>query len=92
MGLMPKGKKGVAFIWLTALLLIFTVALIYISMTRPFEIVKETVEDIVTDPDYENTFEILHTFWKLWPILVVIGVLIWAYLESMRRDPNEFIR
>lgn len=82
-------KKGQAFVWLTALMLIFSVGLIYIVMSRPFEVVLDTGRTLVNSTEYKNTFTQLNTFWKLWPVLVVVGLLMWAFLESMRRDPNE---
>ncbi|HLD78167.1 MAG TPA: hypothetical protein VJB16_04005 [archaeon] len=85
-----RGRKGVAFVWLTALVIIFTIGLIYTTMTEPYETVWNYTHDRINDTAYEATFTQLRTLWRYWPILTTVGIMLWAVLSSMRRDPNEY--
>lgn len=83
-----RNKKGQVVVWLFALMFLFMIALIYIIMTKPFIMVRDKFEGNFTGTEFEGTFDKLNTFWILWPVLVVVGVIIWAILSSMRSNPN----
>lgn len=81
-------KKAQVSVWLFALLFLFMTGLVYIIMTKPFLMVRDKFESNFTGTEFEGTFNKLNTFWTVWPILVVVGVLIWAFLTSTRQNPN----
>lgn len=84
-----KSKKGAAFTWIAALMMIFFIAIIYIVMTEPFEVVYDEMRGRV-DADHQTVFDQIRSVWGLWPLILIIGILAWAVLRSMRRDPNEY--
>ena len=83
-----QNKKGQIVVWLFALLFLFMISLVYIIMTKPFITIHDMFAGNFTGTVYEPTFDKIRTFWVLWPILVIIGVFIWAILSSMRSNPN----
>lgn len=83
-----KSKKAQIVVWMFALVFLFMISLVYIIMTKPFITVHDTFASNFTGTIYEPTFEKIRTFWVIWPILVIVGVFIWAILSSMRSNPN----
>lgn len=85
---MINKKRGQAFVWVFALAFLFMVGLIYIVMTKPFILVHDLLTPNLTGTEFEPTIDKIVTFWRVWPILVIVGIILWALLSSMRRDPN----
>lgn len=83
-----KSKKAQLVVWLFALVFLFMIATVYIIMTKPFIMIHDQFAGNFTGTIYEPTFEKITTFWVVWPVLVIVGVFVWAILSSMRRDPN----
>lgn len=86
--MMKRKKKGQLTVWLFALLFLFMIALVYIVMTKPFLMVRDKFESNFTGTEFAGTFEKINTFWTVWPILVIVGVIIWAVFSSMNKGPN----
>ena len=83
-----NNRKGQVTVWIFALIFLFTISLVYIVMTKPFLLVRDKFEGNFTGTEFEETFNRLNTFWRIWPILVVVGVIIWAVLSSIRQNPQ----
>lgn len=83
-----KNKKAQVGVWLYALLFLFMIGLVYIIMTKPFLAVRDKFAPNFTGTEFEPTFDKINTFWKLWPILVVVGVFLWAFLKGIQQNPN----
>lgn len=81
-------KKGQAYVWIFALAFLFMIGVVYIIMTKPFITIHDIFAPNFTGTQYEPTIQKIRTFWVVWPILVTVGIIIWALLSSMRRDPN----
>jgi len=75
-------------VWIMALIFLFMIALIYIIMTKPFILIRDKFDDNFTGSDFEQTFDRLNTFWRLWPVLVIFGVILWAVVSSMNPQQN----
>ena len=87
-----RGKRGAAFVWLSALMAIFMVGLLYLVMTQPYMTVYDYVDARVNSTDYDTTFTQIRTYWRAWPLLVLAGLIMWAFIATMRKDPNEYYR
>ncbi len=83
-----NNKKGQVVVWIFALVFLFMTALIYIIMTKPFLLVRDKFEGNFTGTEFEETFTRLNTFWRIWPILVVLGVFLWAVLSTIKQNPQ----
>ena len=81
-------KKGQVVVWIFALVFLFMIALIYIIMTKPFLLIRDRFEANFTGTEFEETFTRLNTFWRIWPILVVLGVFLWAVLSTIKQNPQ----
>ena len=85
---MRKQRKAQVTVWIFALLFLFMIALVYIIMTKPFLLVRDKFEGNFTGTEFEETFTRLNTFWKIWPILVTLGVFLWALLSTIKTNPQ----
>ena len=83
-----KKSQGNLVVWIFALIFLFTVALVYIIMTKPFITIRDMFEPNFTGTEFEDTFNKINTFWIVWPILVIFGVFLWAILATMQQRPN----
>ncbi len=78
-----KGQTGNLTVWIFALMFLFMIALIYIIMTKPFIFIRDKLGSNFTGTEFEETFDRINTFWRLWPVLVIFGVILWAVVSSM---------
>lgn len=82
-----KGQSGLG-VWLFALLFLFMVSLVYIIMTKPFLMVRDKFEANFTGTEFEPTFDKINTYWRVWPIIVITSIFIWAVVQSNRQSPG----
>jgi len=83
-----KKAQGQLAVWVYALLFLFMISLIYIIMTKPFIYIRDKYDSNFTGSQFEDTYKKINTFWTLWPILVIVGVLLWAFVSTMSQSPN----
>lgn len=83
-----KKGQGNLVVWIFALIFLFMISLVYIIMTQPFIKIRDMFEPNFTGTEFEATFDKINTFWIVWPILVIVGVFIWAILSTMQQRPN----
>lgn len=85
-----RSKKANALAWLIALVLVFVIGLVYAVMTHPFTMIYDKLYPNVTanpsEAAYTPTFDKISNVWKIWPILVILGVIIWAIVETVNRN------
>ena len=63
-------------------------ALMYLVMTKPYVMIRDKFESNFTGSEFQETFDRINTMWRVWPILVIMGVVIWAVVASGRQTPN----
>lgn len=79
-------KKGnVAFIWIIALLAVFIVGAVYIVFTKPFDTVDDSISPGI-DSAYQPTVQKIRTVWEHWPLLVILGIVVWAVMASVKES------
>ena len=85
-----KNKKGSAYVWLYVLLGLFIISIIYLIMTPAWIQTYNFTQEHMTVSTYDGTFQKLETFWWAFPVLLIVGLIIWGIVSSLRRDPNYF--
>lgn len=78
-------NKAQAFIWLTVMVAIFGMGLIYIIVNEAYDSVDGILGGNFTGSQYADTHTQINTIWDIWLIIFLIGVIIWGVLSSMRR-------
>lgn len=83
-----KKSQSQLFVWLFALLFLFLISLVYLIMTKPYIAVRDMFEPNFTGTEFESTFDKINTYWRVWPIILITTIIIWAVLSTMRSSPN----
>ena len=81
-----RKKKAQLTVWFFALIFLFIVALVYIVMTKPYITIRDMFAPNFTGTEFEPTLDKINTFWTVWPILVIVGVFIWAFVQGQRQS------
>lgn len=80
-------RKANAFVWIIGLAGLFYVAMAYLSLTGPFETIYNSTGNLsFTYAPYNSTRVLLRTTWQWWPALVVLGIVVWMFAQTLRRD------
>ena len=84
---MVKNNKAqsTAYVWMFALIMIFMIGLIYLSLSKPHEKLSDTIEPTLSG-DYLNTFNHIKNYWYVWPIIFIPSVIIWMYVSSIKAE------
>lgn len=85
--LFPKlNKKGNAFAWITALGTLFVVAIVFLLLTNPINLIFSATNYTGWNANYQNTRDLLQTVWTWWPAFVLLGVALFVLVQTLRRD------
>ena len=83
-------KKAQAFIWLSVMVAIFSMGLIYILVNEAYDKVDSNLGGNFTGSQYETTYTKIGTIWDMWLPIFLVGAIIWGILSTMRkRDQYE---
>lgn len=82
-------KKAQAFIWLTVILAIFGMGLIYILINEAYDAVDNNLGGNFTGSQYETTYTKINTLWDMWLPIALVGMIIWGILSTLRRKDYE---
>ena len=83
-----KRGQGELQVWFFALLFLFMISLVYLVMTKPYIMVRDKFEANFTGSEFESTFDKINTYWKVWPVLLITSIVIWAVVTTMRTSSN----
>jgi len=85
-------SKGVMFAWFKILVGLFVVTMAYLFFSniiynhiRPF-----VINDIPENSSAYQTIEIIDLMWQYWPLIVIIGFIIYGIVAAQRREPDEY--
>lgn len=80
-------KKGSAFVWLIVMFSIFALGLVYMLLSQPIRVIQDATNETLNDPDYAQSYNTTILAWKYAPILIIIGLIIWGIISSLKREP-----
>lgn len=84
---MKDANKGVVWIWAVALAGLCVYAIAFYAMVYPTLMLIGIVEGMTTwSADASFTLNLVKTVLNWHPILFIIGTLIWAFVNSQRRE------
>jgi len=78
----------VAAIWIKAIAFLFVVGIIYIVFGTLYSETRINTENLTQIQEAQDTLNWLDIIWKYWPLFLIFGVLLWAFLASQRREPG----
>jgi hypothetical protein len=84
---LKKNKHGILWIWAVCLMAIVVMALAWMTLTWPVYLIIEQIESVFTFPTAaQSAVDILKTVIAWFLVLFVLGMLLWAYVNSQRRE------
>lgn len=91
---MDKKGQGILGTWIIAIAAIFSITIIFMLWVEPFQEIDDALTpkiDVFTVNGKTNT-DLLDNFRNnliIIPIVLVGGILVWAFLKSIIQDPNS---
>jgi hypothetical protein len=82
---MLMNKKANAYAWISAIGTLFIVAIAYLVFTQPIELIFASTA-AANFTGYTTTRNLLQTTWQWWPALVLLGVILFVFVQTLRRD------
>lgn len=82
-------KKGGLYSWTVALAVTFGTILIYVVL---YDLYMNTLPNLCVDmgvPSDDTSLAILKVVFQVFPLMMSIGTIIWAFLDSQRYEPRS---
>ena len=76
--------------WLIVLSLIFVVLFLYPTFSTIVSSLDKQVrgiQEVSNSTDATGALNINATIWQYWPFLLILGLLIWAFYASTKKEP-----
>lgn len=84
-----RSRRGNLYVWAVSLAILLGMMLVWVSM---YDVVHNGLVPILSsysgDPENTNTWNILSTLFDNFPILLVLGVFLWAYVYAQKQEPG----
>jgi len=81
-------KSNIAGIWAISIIAIFTLALLYITISQPMDKLDDALGSKVP-AQFQETYQKIIGSYKIWPVVMVVGILIGAVLYSTKQPDSE---
>lgn len=84
---MIKDKKGSVWAWFVITFAVFTIAIVYMIMSKPVIEIQKATNETLDDPDYAGTYNKVIVVWKYWPLVFLIGLIMMGIMISLKKEP-----
>lgn len=86
-----KAKKASAFIWLLAMIGIFFVGMVYVINVKAYGDVFVKVNETINNSNFDAqpTLNKVNNVIRIWPIILILGLVLWAIVASVRQSPEN---
>ena len=86
--------KGSLYVWFVVLAVIFVTGLIWTLMSQVYLInFFPVTETLLTDhnlTDAQSTLSTIEMIWNYWPLILIIGMLLWAFVSVQKKEPDTY--
>lgn len=84
-----KLKQGSPAAWLMFLVGLFAIGLVYVVFTEPFSMLYDQLYPAINGTGFATSATRVHTVWKVFPVILIVALGIWAILRTVRREPDS---
>ena len=82
-----NSKKGSIWAWFMITFAVFSIAILYMILTKPIIEIQQATNDTLNDTDYAQTYNRVIVVWKYWPIVMLLGLIILGIMMSLKKEP-----
>lgn len=83
----------VVYVYMVIMLLLVVFIFLYNIFSYPIALTTQQITPLINatnssvTADALNTIDIIGNVWKYWPILLILGLVIWGLIASQRQEP-----
>lgn len=83
----------VVYVWVTILVGLFVVGMVYMLFSYVLYSDQVGLENIVNSSTWnntqaQNTLTNINMAWRMWPLVFIVGLIMWGIVSSQRREPD----
>jgi len=97
-----KNNKGVVMVWLMILAGIFLIGMFYLIFTNVLyvhvsPVLRPEINALNETTAFNKTqalatYDLIHTIWRWWPLVLIFGLIFYGVVASQRREPDQYYR
>ena len=70
----------------------FVMIMIWLVNVRVMEPLDAKITPMLEDPaNEEQVIQNVRNFTNVWPIIIIVGIWLWAILSTLKKDPNRYM-
>ena len=92
-------RKGVMIVWLEILVAIFVIGLFYVLFSyviygqlKPLIIPQLNALNSTTlnTTGMQQTINMIDMVWTWWPLILICGLIVYGFVASQKREPDQY--
>jgi heme/copper-type cytochrome/quinol oxidase subunit 2 len=86
-------KNGAALIFVSAIIAIFIVLIVYFSTSKPFYALNDNFNSSAVargDARSVESLGRLDTVWRNFPLIIILGIVFWLFIKLVQRQDNSY--
>jgi heme/copper-type cytochrome/quinol oxidase subunit 2 len=86
-------KNGAALIFVSAIIAIFIVLIVYFSTSKPFYALNDNFNSSAVargDTRSVESLGRLDTVWRNFPLIIILGIVFWLFIKLVQRQDNSY--
>lgn len=85
-----REERGIVGAYIRVLIVVAAVAIGWLVLNEVVVKVGAIAQDMSSDPSASNVIVLVLKLWRIFPIVLFVGAMIWAVLMSSREEPYYF--
>jgi uncharacterized BrkB/YihY/UPF0761 family membrane protein len=83
-----QGQPFVVIVLIVAIIMISFLYVIFDNVLGQVYSRTHSEADVMQD-DYQNLYVQLRTIWVWFPMVFIVALIFWSFIESQKRNPND---
>lgn len=86
---MIKGKKGsLGYVLLAGLIIVTIVTFSYLAFSPMIDALYTKFDGSFTQSEIQDKFTMVKIMWNAWPIVIIFAIVVWIFVEAMKKEPD----
>lgn len=84
-----QGKKAsLGYVLIAGLVITTIVTFCYLAFSPMIDSLYTKFDGSFAQPEVQSTFQKVKIFWNAWPLVIIFGVIVWIFVEAMKKEPD----